>query len=163
MTGKECRELIELKISPHVRERLKDSFAGVPFTLVFDDDRHVTVGSKVSVLIRYYSSALDEIVTTYLGLLAIDRRDVEFFANSIVNLLDYWHLAEENLFGLLVDGLEDIAAKKAELIELLRPACPNVVSLSSSFSSLAMAMHRAVKKNVPSEIEYALRYDSNIL
>lgn len=154
MSGEQCRTLTECVIAPHMKSELKRSLGDVPYILVLDDSRHVSLSGQLAVLIRYCSADYNEIVNTYLGCVTV--KDVNHLASGILRLLHDWNLDRHRLFGVVSDDLRELEEQE-DFLEILRMECPDVVHWRCSFSTLAQAIDKSVKKNFPKEIGYLLR------
>ncbi len=132
-----------------------------PFSLVLDDAGNLTRSGEIGVCIYYFSRSKQRAVSTYLGLLRVDRDDINVLVESINALLQEWELFGQNLVAVITDGIAEICRDRDALITLLVPTCPNVLHLSSSFSSLSNAFNAAVKKALPTSVEFMLRESFN--
>ncbi|TRY64079.1 hypothetical protein TCAL_15266 [Tigriopus californicus] len=155
MSGEQCRTLAECVIAPHMKSALKQSLVDVPYVLVLDDSRHVSLSGQLAVLIRYCSADYNEIVNTYLGCVSV--KDVNGLASGVLKLLRDWDLSQHQLFGIVSDGLSELEDHHEEFLSIIRQECPDVVHWRCSFSTLAQAIDKSVKRNFPREIGYLLR------
>ncbi len=161
MTSAQAQAFFGQVLVPHFKCFLRDDMRDAPFSLVLDDAGNVTRDGEVGAAIYYFSRSRQRAVSTYLGLVRIDRDDINVLVESINALLHEWELRGANLVALLTDGVAEICGDREALVTLLVPTCPNVLHLSSSFSSLSNAFHAAVKKSLPASIEFMLRESFN--
>ncbi len=157
MTGPQAQALFNLVLVPYFRKVLREDMKDAPFSLVLDNAGNITRGGEVGVCIYYFSRAKQRAVSTYLGLLRVDRDDINVLVESINNMVQEWELLGCNLVAIITDGIAEICRDRDALITLLVPTCPNVLHLSSSFASLSNAFNAAVKKSLPSNVEFMLR------
>jgi len=113
------------------------------------------------VCIYYFSKGQQRAVATYLGLLKVERNDPNVLAKSITDALTEWELNGSNMVAIIADGVSEVCPDLDGLIALLKPTCPNVLNLRSTFSSLSQAFHAAVKKALPPCVEFMLRESYN--
>jgi hypothetical protein len=161
MSGEQCKELVEFVMAPTFKQDLKEDLQSAPFSLVLDETTDLASTRSVAVCTRYYSAETNDINTAFLGMLTIDRVDISAVADAIYNLIHEWDLDGNMMIGLVTDGISDLCPDRGTLLALLRNYCPNVVHLHSTFASLSLALDRAVKANIPCEVEFLLRESHN--
>lgn len=157
MTGPQCESLFKLVLVPYFREFLKRDMKDAPFSLIIDDASNMLPTGEVSACIYYFSRQQQKAISSYLGLLRIDRGDINVLVESINSLLQDWDLYGYNMVSLITDGIAEACPDREALVTLLVPTCPNLLHLHSSFASLSYAFHNAVKKSLPASVEFMLR------
>lgn len=163
MSGSETRVLFNAVIAPHYKEVLMKDMRDAHFSIILDDaDSNLVRPNKISVLAYYYSRSQEKTVCTYLGMARVDPDSPEDLVESLVQLMVEWELYGYNMVALNTDGIAGLCPKVIEeLIDQLRPTCPNMIHLQSTFQAIASALHRAVKKHLPQSLEFVLRGSYN--
>ena len=70
-----CMALVKKILSPHFKEELRKDIQDVPFSLLIDESTDVSVSKLLGVSIRYFSKAINKIVSTFLSLIEVEQAD----------------------------------------------------------------------------------------
>ncbi len=156
-----CQDLVKKVLAPYFKEDLLKDLACVPFSLMVDESTDISVKKLLAVSVRYFSVKFSSIVTTYLGVTELEQGDAFGLVDGLKKVLGEWEIKAEHFVGLSTDGANVMLGNHKSLLRILQNFFPNLVHLRCSCHSFDLAAKEAVKKALPSHIEYLLRETYN--
>lgn len=105
----------------------------------------------LGVVIRYYSGSIRKVLSTFLGLLAIESGTAMSMMNAVKDLLLSVKLNPLNLIGVGVDNANVNTGTVGGLYELLKKefSLHHLVMVRCVCHSLQLAVSSASKENLP--------------
>jgi len=115
----------------------------------------------VALSICHYPEKKKEIINTYLGSAEIAKADAIGLEGAVRLKLDEWGLEGKNMVGLGTDGAASMVGENNSLQALLRRTWPHITHIRCVCHALDLAARDAVRKAMPSNIEYMVRVTFN--
>jgi len=82
-----CRAIIAKVLGPFFKEDLIHDLANAPFSILVDEATDISVVKILGLSIRYYSSKMNKIVTTYLGMVELTQSDAIGLTEAVSKIL----------------------------------------------------------------------------
>ena len=100
---------------------------------------------QLCVFVRYYSQLKKCIVTTFLGIIALESGTAEGIFNAVVQFLDTNKLQVEKCNGLATDGSNVMCGRNNSVITKFQAVCPRVVHIRCICHSIQLCSSYALK------------------
>jgi Domain of unknown function (DUF4371) len=156
-----CTALVKNVLAPHFKKELLEEIKETPFSIMVDESTDISSTKLVALSIRYYSEKKKEIINTYLGSAEIAKADAIGLEGAVRLKLDEWGLEGKNMVGLGTDGAASMVGENNSLQALLRRTWPHITHIRCVCHALDLAARDAVRKAMPSNIEYMVRVTFN--
>lgn len=69
-----CGEIIKNVLAPHFKSILKQDIGDIKYSLIIDESTDMTVHKYLGIVVRYFSSSMNKITSTFLALSQLDVR-----------------------------------------------------------------------------------------
>lgn len=154
-----CTALINNVIAPCMFTDLKRDIGDAKYSLVIDESTDVASLKQLRVVIHYFSMALYQVVSTFLGLINLDGETAEVIASTLTSFLQSIGLDIKTCVGLGTDGCSIMVGKrnsvythslKNQNLQLLKCVC----------HSIQLCVSKAVNK-LPRNPEYLVSHSHN--
>ncbi len=156
-----CTALVKKVLAPHFKNELCEEIKDTPFSIMVDESTDISCTKLVALSIRYYSERMKTIINTYLGSSEIVKADAVGLEGAVRLMLDEWKLEGKNMIGLGTDGAAAMVGEHNSLQALLRRTWPHITHIRCVCHALDLAARDAVRKAMPSNIEYMVRVTFN--
>ncbi len=161
MKRTKCQALVKNILAPFFQGDLLEDLKNAPFSLLVDEATDLSVKKLLGVSVIYYSKKMKKIVTTYLNLIELESADACGLEEAVEKVLLKWEVKEGNFVGLGTDGASVMVGERRSLQKLLKDKFPGLVHVKCSCHSIDLAAKEAVKKSMPSHLEYMLKESHN--
>ena len=140
-----CSALIKKALSPAVHDELLTDLKDQPYSLIIDESTNTGMEKQLSVVVRYYSQLKKCIVTTFLGIIALESGTAEGIFNVVVQFLDTNKLQVEKCIGLATDGCNVMCGTNNSVITKFKQ-CVQGLFTSGAYAILySYALHMHLK------------------
>ena len=115
---------------------------------------------QLCVVVRYYSQLKKCMVTTFLGITALESGTAEGKFNVVVQFLDTNKLQVEKCIELATDGCNVMCGRNNSVITKFQAVCPKVVHIRCICHSIQLCSSYALK-TLPHNIEFMIAETNN--
>ena len=148
-----CSALIKKALSPAVHDELLTDLKDQSYSLIIDESTDTGMEKQLCVVVRDYSQLKKCIVTTFLGIIALESGTAEGIFNAVVQFLDTNKLQVEKCIGLATDGCNVMCGRNNSVITKFQAVCPRVVHIRCICHSIQLCSSYALK-TLPRNIEF---------
>ena len=148
-----CSALIKKALSLAVHDELLTDLKDQSYSLIIDESTDTGMEKQPCVVVRDYSQLKKCIVTTFLGIIALESGTAEGILNAVVQFLDTNKLQVEKCIGLATDGCNVMCGRNNSVITKFQAVCPRVVHIRCICHSIQLCSSYALK-TLPHNIEF---------
>lgn len=158
-----CTAIIREVLAPHFRSTLKNDIGDNSYSLIIDESTDVSVKKYLGVVIKYFSSSRNEIISTFLGLVELESADAEGIVTALTGLLELFNFDKSKLIGIGTDNASVMTGINAGVHRILqeRYSLPNLVLIRCVCHSIQLAVSHASCETIPRNIEFMVRETHN--
>ncbi|XP_078724825.1 uncharacterized protein LOC144942051 [Lampetra fluviatilis] len=157
-----CTRLITNVLAPSLHKELVEDIcsSAAYYSLIIDERTDVSCENCLCLLIKYYSTKQELIITTFYRLLTMKSSSAEDICKTIMDCLQEDELPIERLIGVGVDGASmDVGCEKS-ISMILKESVEHVVVFRCICRSLHLAGSKA-SEALPNHLEYLVRETYN--
>jgi len=151
--GTKCTALVKRVLSPSVHEQLLNDLKDCNYSLIIDESTDIGLQKQLCIMVRYFSTAQDRIVTTFLRLVSIASGSAESIFETLTTFLSNNRLRIDKCVGLATDGCNTMCGQNNSVITKFRELCPNIVHIKCICHSLQLRSSYALKV-MPRNVEF---------
>lgn len=158
-----CRDTVVNVLAPQFMKELISDVGNEKYSLILDESTDISDTKLLGVVIRYYSSTMNKIVSTYLGLVELESGTANAMTQAIKYLLTDLKLTPQNLIGVGVDNASVNTGATGGVCELLKKefGLRHLVMVRCVCHSVQLAVSSATKDTLPRNIEYLVKETYN--
>lgn len=156
MKRTKCGQIIKRAIYPHFINELLADIGNSVFSLIIDESTDIATIKYLGIVIKYFSVNVNDIVTTYLKLVEIDKCDAESIVNAIKNLLLEYEIPLQNMVGLGTDNASVMVGVNNGVYQKLKKEVPHLMLIPCICHSLQLAVSAATAEFLPPKLEYMI-------
>ena len=148
-----CTALIKCVLGPAMLEQLLQELADIPYSLIIDESTDIGNEKQLCIMVKYYSAAKQQILTSFLGLLSIESGTAEAIFQAIIEFLRAKELDIKQCIGLATDGCNTMCGRNNSVITKFRELCPNIIHIRCICHSIQLCSSHALKV-MPRNVEF---------
>ena len=133
-----CGALIRNVIYPECKIDLLQDIGQSSYSLIIDESTDVGDDKQLCVMIRYFSTTLQEIVSTFLGIMVLQSGNAEAIFTAILDFLADNHIDTDECVGLGTDGCNAMCGEHNSLISRMKEMNPNIVHIKCICHSIQL-------------------------
>lgn len=152
-----CTYVIKNILASHFTELIKNDIKDQPYSLLIDESTDIAVQKYLGLVIIYYSTTHEKIVSTYLDLAELDACNAEGIVSAIKRTLKHFDLRIENLMGIGTDNASVMVGVNNGVFSRLKQEIPHLVLVRCLCHSLQLAVSAAAKEFLPRNLEFLIR------
>lgn len=154
-----CKGLIVNILGPHFSESLVKDIGEQKFSLIIDESTDISVSKLLAVSVRYYSTQMNEIVSTFLGIVELEKCDATSIVVSLKQLLLDLKLNPKKVQGLGTDNASVMCGVNNGVYVKMKTEFDNnsIVLMRCVCHSLQLALSHATEETLPRNIEFLIR------
>lgn len=158
-----CTEVIKQVLGPHFLEVLVRDLGDSKYSLLLDESTDISVSKYLGVVIRYFSDREGKVISTFLGLVYLDKADATTIAKAVSDLLKSCEIKMSNLVGIGTDNASVMTGVNNGLHQILKAEydLPQLVLVRCVCHSLQLAVSHASQQSLPRNIEFLVRETYN--
>ena len=156
-----CTALVKNVLAPHFKAELQEEIKDTPYSILVDESTDISSTKLIAFSIKFFSKKTKSVISTYLGSSEITKADAVGIYAAVTTTLDEWNLKGEHMVGVGTDGAACMVGEHNSLQALLRRKWPHIVHIRCVCHALDLAARDAVRKALPSNIEYMVRVTHN--
>lgn len=151
-----CTALVNKVLGPSMFSDLRRDIGDSDYSLIIDESTDNTMKKKLCIVVRYPSYEKKRIVTSFAGLVELERGTAEAVTTALLEFLEkHMKLDVKKCIGLGTDGCNTMSGAHNSVISKLREVNPHVTHIKCICHSLQLCTSYAMKK-LPSHLEYML-------
>lgn len=151
-----CGNLMKHVIAISMLRELVEDVADMPYSLIVDESTDVSTFKYLCLCIKYFSKCQKQIVTDYLGIIAVISATADDLYASVKQFLDGIGLNMTNMVGIGTDGGSNLCGKNHSLYTLLRQSSPHLQLVRCVCHSLDNCSSKA-SEEFPASADFLLR------
>lgn len=151
-----CASIIKNVVYPFLCEELKEDLKNKKYSLIIDESTDIAVHKQLAIVIKYYSSKNQKIVTTFLKMIQLSSGDAQSIFNVIISTLKEFNLNICNMVGLGTDNANVMVGAISGVITKLKELNPNIVLIPCICHSLQLSITHAATHHLPRNIEFLI-------
>lgn len=155
-----CSALIKSAISPPIHDELINDLKKSRFSLIIDESTDVGQEKQLCIVVRYYSSLLKRIVTTFLGIISITHGNADGIFNALKSFLEKNGLDFMKCVGIATDGCNVMCGSHRSVITLIKDVNPRIIHIKCICHSIQLCSSYALK-TLPRNIEFLVSETHN--
>ncbi|CAG4936527.1 unnamed protein product [Parnassius apollo] len=152
-----CTYVIKNILASHFTELIKNDIKEQPYSLLIDESTDIAVQKYLGLIVIYYSTTHEKIVSTCLDLAELDACNAEGIVSAIKRTLKHFDLRIENLMGIGTDNASVMVGVSNEVFVRLKQEIPHLVLVRCLCHSLQLAISAAAKEFLPRNLEFLIR------
>lgn len=158
-----CTAIIQEVLAPHFKDSLRNDIGDNSYSLIIDESTDVSIRKYLGIVVKYFSSSRNEIVSTFLGLVELESADAEGIVSALTAQLEAFKLDKSKLIGIGTDNASVMTGVNAGVHKILqeRYALPNLVLIKCVCHSIQLAVSHASCETIPRNIEFMIRETHN--
>ena len=99
-----CSAVIKNVLAPHFKQMLLDDIGSQKYSALLDESTDLSVSKLLGIVIRYFSSTQNKVVSAFLALEPLRNVDARGIVTALVSCLQAHGLLLKNLIGIGVDN-----------------------------------------------------------
>ena len=155
-----CSALIKNVISPVILQEQVNDLKGSPFSLIIDESTDVACQKHLCICVRYYNTKRNEVVTEFLGLIAVTSTTAEALLGHLKEYFSDIGVSLNNCFAIGTDGASSLCGVNHSVYTLMKEDIPNLILIKCICHSLHLACSHA-SDTLPSNIDFMIRETHN--
>jgi len=148
-----CRALICNVIAPSLLDELVNDVNNTSYSLIIDESTDVSTKKLLCVVVRYFSTALNRIVSTFLGLVELEGETADAISSSLLEFLDKLKIDFNKCMGIGTDGCSVMVGKHNSVITKLKAVNHDLQLVKCVCHSLQLCASKAVEQ-MPRHLEF---------
>ncbi|XP_029443390.1 uncharacterized protein LOC115083609 [Rhinatrema bivittatum] len=148
-----CTALICNVLAPCLLEELVQDISKVPYSLIVDESTDVSSTKQLCVVVRYFSRALNRMVSTFLGLIDLESETADGIASSVLGFLKKLNLDFSKCIGIGTDGCNVMIGTHDSVYSNLREVNADLQLVKCVCHSLQLCASKAVEQ-LPQHLEF---------
>lgn len=81
MHRSKCGNVIRNVLGPHFQEQLREDILDGPYSLIIDEATDINVSKMLGVVVKYFSTSHNTVITTYLSLVELEKSPLSKLLN----------------------------------------------------------------------------------
>ena len=151
-----CTALVNKVLGPSMNTELRRDIGDSEYSLIIDESTDITMKKKLCVVVRYPSYEKKRIVTSFAGLVQLERGTAEAVTTALLEFLKtHMKLDIKKCIGLATDGCNTMSGAHNSVISRLREINPHVTHIKCICHSLQLCASYAMKE-LPTHYEYMI-------
>lgn len=151
-----CSAVINNVLCPYFKSNLKDDIQNSKFSILVDESTDISITKYLGIVIIYYSTLKNTIVTTFLGLEELIECNALAILNAIKSCLTKFNLNLNNMIGLGTDNASVMVGVNNGVYKLLKDENPYIILIKCVCHSLQLAASHAVSEKLPRHLDYLI-------
>lgn len=151
-----CTGLIVNVISPCLFKEMLDDLGESYYSLIIDESTAIDNTKVMCIMIRYFSSTLKKIRTTFYKLISLESGTAENMTNSLISHVQNDGLNIKHLIGIGVDGTNSMIGKNDSVASRLKRIIPHLVVIKCTCHSLHLAAEKSCDR-LPRNLDYLVK------
>lgn len=151
-----CCGIILNILAPYFEKILRKDIDDNKFSLLVDESTDISVNKLLGVAICYFSIDSKDIVSTYLGLVELNKCDAQGISTGVRQVMNDNKLQFVNLHGLGTDNASVMVGSVGGVAEILKEDCPNIRLMRCVNHSLQLAVSDATRLTIHTYIEFMM-------
>ncbi|KAH6939682.1 hypothetical protein HPB50_020615 [Hyalomma asiaticum] len=123
------------------------------YSLLIDDSTDVPNEKQVAVVVRYFSTSLNKLVTTFLGLFTLEGSNAQHISQGLLDFLTKVGLDFSRCVGIGTDGCNVMVGKNNSLYTNLRRKNEDLVLVKCVCHSIQLCASKAIEV-LPRSLEF---------
>ena len=154
-----CKALILNVLAPHFVDRLLNDIGDKKFSIIIDESTDIAVSKLLTVCIRYFSTEMNKIVSTFLGIIELEKCDANSIVQGIKELLNSLKLDPKKIQGVGTDNASVMCGVKNGVYVKMKSEFRNnsIILIRCICHSLQLALSHATEETLPRNIEFMIR------
>lgn len=148
-----CGALITKVLAPCLLEDLVKDINASQYSLLIDESTDVANEKQLAVVVRYFRSSLNKLVTTFLGLFTLEGSSAQQIAQGLLDFLTKVGLDFTRCLGIGTDGCNVMVGKNNSVYTHLRQKNENLVLVKCVCHSIQLCASKAVEV-LPRSLEF---------
>ncbi|KAH9363435.1 hypothetical protein HPB48_006029 [Haemaphysalis longicornis] len=148
-----CGALITKVLAPCLLEDLVKDIGASQYSLLIDESTDVANEKQLAVVVRYFSTSLNKLVTTFLGLFTLEGSSAQQIAQGLLDFLTKVGLDFTRCLGIGTDGCNVMVGKNNSVYTHLRQKNENLVLVKCVCHSIQLCASKAVEV-LPRSLEF---------
>jgi hypothetical protein len=148
-----CSSLLKYVIAPSLLTELTLKLKTTPYSLIVDESTDCSINKYLCLCVKYFDSDINQITTTFLGLILVEKVTAAELFTAIKNFLTNLGLSLEKLVGIGTDGANNLCGKHNSLYTLLKAENPRLILIRCICHSLDNAASAAVEE-MPAVVDF---------
>ena len=156
-----CTNIIKNVLCPHFEEDLRCDVGSNKFSLLLDESNDISVIKMLGVTIIYFSDKTGRVVSTYLGLVHLEKCDAESIVIALKELLSLKKLNLKNLSAIGTDNASVMIGINNGVHAKLKEEVPSLILIRCTCHYLQLAVSHASAECLPRNLEFLIAESHN--
>ena len=154
-----CTEIIKNVLAPHFSQELVADIGDQKYSLKIDESTDISVVKLLGISVRYFSRNLSKVVSTFLGIVELERGDADSMVEGILYMLSERNLNPNNFIGLGTDNASVMTGVNNGVFAKLKEKLQNpyIVLFRYVCHSLQLAVSHAYEATLPSNLDFLIK------
>ncbi|KAL0860066.1 hypothetical protein ABMA27_010381 [Loxostege sticticalis] len=154
-----CTEIMKNVLTSHFRQELLDDIGNQKFSILLDESTDVSVSKHLGLVIRYYSSKQEKIVSSFLELVSIERADAKGIVEGLVACLENYKLNINQMIGIGTDNASVMTGINNGVHAILKRdyGLQHLILIRCVWHSLQLPVTHASENSLPRTVEFLVR------
>ncbi|XP_067295921.1 protein FAM200A-like [Pseudorasbora parva] len=150
-----CSALIKQVIGPEIQWELLKDIGEELYSLIIDESTDMGMHKQFAVVVRYCSTNLQRIVSSFAGIVHLDGGDAASLTEALLNFLQENKLCPKRCIGLATDGCNAMCGQHNSVVTKFRQHNPNFVFVKCACHSIQLCSSYAMRV-LPRNVEYQI-------
>lgn len=153
-----CANIINNILAPHFIDNLLHDMNGVSYSLILDEGTDISTEKLLGVILRYYSYAKKQFVTTFLGLIDLAAGNADSILEGLERLMNKFNINLEKLIAIGTDNASNMTGVHNGLYQKIKTkyGLENLVLVRCVCHSLQLAVSAATGEHFPNNLEFLI-------
>lgn len=148
-------------LAPHFEQFLISDLGDQGYSLIVDETNDISVTKLLGIVIRYYSTARNTIVNTYLEVAQLDECNADSIVESLKSCLSKRGLNVNKLLAIGTDNASVMVGINNGVYAKLKSEIPHLQLIRCVCHSLQLAVSHAASEFLPRNLEFLIKETYN--
>ena len=149
MQRTKCAKILTKVVAPALKETAKDKLKGKKYSVLVDESTDVSSEKNMAVVLRYFDETLNEIATTFAGLVPVSSTTGAILFEALVECLRGFGLSLADCVGYGSDGALNMIGEHNSFWSRIKEMSPCCIQMRCICHSLSLCIQNAFEKLPP--------------
>lgn len=137
-------------IGEYEKDNVVEYLKSVKFSILVDETTDISTNKTMCIVVRYYNSNTERIVSSFYELLEVHKFSTESTAKNLFKLIisafENRNIPLDNIIGFGSDGCNTMMGEYNSVASRFKEQCPGIIVMSCICHSFAICANEACKK-----------------
>lgn len=154
-----CSSIIRNILGEHFTNALICDISDAPFSLIIDESTDISVMKKLGIIVRYFSTSQQEVVSTFLALIELENGTAANIVEALNSLFNKLKLKKKNLLALGTDNAAVMTGINNGVYQKIKDEwdLPSLILIKCTCHSMQLALSAAYEQTLPRNIDFLIK------